>query len=209
MDKFFEKIDLKTVIIFGLVIVIFLLNMCSTDVSQDGKTVKIAGKTYTVIKHDVDTITIPVKQIVYRDGKNIYKENVIYKNIPSNIDTNGIIKNYYSQVIYKDTLNLDDSLGYVSVVDTISNNSILKRKWESHVNKIIIKDFSVVKELPKNQFFIGGFAGYNSQLSSIYLGPTIMLKNKKENTFNLGIAVGTGKEVLIQGSIYRIVKFNK
>ena len=35
-----------------------------------------------------------------------------------------------------------------------------------------------------------------------------MLKNKKENAINLGIAVGTGKEVLIQGSIYRIVKFN-
>ena len=76
MGKFFEKIDLKTVIIFGLVIVIFLLNMCSTDVSQDGKTVKIAGKTYTVIKHDIDTIMVPIKQIVYRDGKNIYKENI-------------------------------------------------------------------------------------------------------------------------------------
>jgi hypothetical protein len=209
MGKFFEKIDLKTVIIFGLVIVIFLLNMCSTDVSQDGKTVKIAGKTYTVIKHDIDTIMVPVKQIVYRDGKNIYKENIIYKTIPSNVDTNTIIKNYYSQLIYKDTLKLTDSLGYVSIVDTIFNNSILNRKWESHVNKIIIKDFTVVKELPKIQFFIGGFGGYNSQLSSIYLGPTIMLKNKKENTINLGIAVGTGKEVLIQGSIYRIVKLNK
>jgi len=209
MGKFFEKIDLKTVIIFGLVIVIFLLNMCSTDVSQDGKTVKIAGKTYTVIKHDIDTIMVPIKQIVYRDGKNIYKENIIYKTIPSNVDTNTIIKNYYSQLIYKDTLKLTDSLGYVSIVDTIFNNSILNRKWESHVNKIIIKDFTVVKELPKIQFFIGGFGGYNSQLSSIYLGPTIMLKNKKENTINLGIAVGTGKEVLIQGSIYRIVKFNK
>jgi hypothetical protein len=209
MGKFFEKIDLKTVIIFGLVIVIFLLNMCSTDVSQDGKTVKIAGKTYTVIKHDIDTIMVPIKQIVYRDGKNIYKENIIYKTIPSNVDTNTIIKNYYSQLIYKDTLKLTDSLGYVSIVDTIFNNSILNRKWESHVNKIIIKDFTVVKELPKIQFFIGGFGGYNSQLSSIYLGPTIMLKNKKENTINLGIAVGTGKEVLIQGSIYRIVKLNK
>lgn len=209
MGKFFEKIDLKTVIIFGLVIVIFLLNMCSTDVSQDGKTVKIAGKTYTVIKHDIDTIMVPIKQIVYRDGKNIYKENIIYKTIPSNVDTNTIIKNYYSQLIYKDTLKLTDSLGYVSIVDTIFNNSILNRKWESHVNKIIIKDFTVVKEQPKIQFFIGGFGGYNSQLSSIYLGPTIMLKNKKENTINLGIAVGTGKEVLIQGSIYRIVKFNK
>ena len=45
MGKIFEKIDLKTVIIFGLVIVIFLLNMCSTEVGPDGKTVKIAGKT--------------------------------------------------------------------------------------------------------------------------------------------------------------------
>jgi hypothetical protein len=209
MDKFFEKIDLKTVIIFGLVIVIFLLNMCSTDVSKDGGTVKIAGKTYTVIKHEVDTVVVPVKQIVYRDGKDIFKEEIVYKTVPSNVDTNGIIKNYYSQLIYKDTLKLKDSLGYVSIVDTIYNNSILNRRWESHVNKIIIKDLTVVKELPKNQFFIGGFGGYNSQLNSIYLGPTIMLKNKKQNTINLGIAVGTGKEVLIQGSIYRIVKFNK
>lgn len=209
MGNFFEKIDLKTVIIFGLVIVIFLLNMCSTDVSDDGKTVKIVGKTYTVIKHEVDTIVVPVKQLVYRDGKDIYRDSIVYVTVPSNVDTNNIIKNYYSQLIYKDTLKLNDSLGYVSVVDTIFNNSILGRKWESHVNKFIVKEVTIVKELPKNQFFVGGFSGYNSQLTSIYLGPSIMLKNKKENAINLGIAVGTGKEVLIQGSIYRIVKFNR
>jgi hypothetical protein len=134
---------------------------------------------------------------------------VVDVNVPSKVDTNTIIKNYYSQLIYKDTLKLKDSLGYVSVVDTVFNNSIIKRKWESHVNKIFVKELIIVKEAPKNQFFIGGFGGYNSQLSSIYLGPTIMLKNKKENTFNLGIAVGTGKEVLVQGSIYKIVKIKK
>lgn len=209
MGKIFEKIDLKTVIILGLVIVIFLLNMCSTEVGPDGKTAKIAGKTYTIIKHEVDTIVVPVNQIVYRDGKDIHTETTVYKIVPSNVDTNSIIKNYYSQIIYKDTLKLNDSLGYVSVVDTIFNNSILNRKWESHVNKFIVKEVTIVKELPKNQFFVGGFGGYNSQLNSIYLGPSIMLKNKKENAINLGIAVGTGDEVLIQGSIYRIVKFNK
>ena len=209
MGKIFEKIDLHTVIIFGLVIVIFLLNMCSTEVGPDGKTVKIAGKTYTIIKHEVDTIVVPVNQLVYRNGKDIYTEKIVYKTVPSNVDTNDIIKNYYSQLIYKDTLKLKDSLGYVSIVDTIFNNSISGRKWESHVNKFIVKEVTIVKELPKNQFFVGGFGGYNSQLNSIYLGPTIMLKNKKENAINLGIAVGTGKEVLIQGSIYRIVKFNK
>jgi hypothetical protein len=209
MDKFFEKIDFKTIIIFGLVIVIFLLNMCSTEKSDDGRTVKIAGKTYTIIKHEVDTVVLPVNQIVYRDGKDIYREQIVYKSVPSNIDTNDIIKNYYSQLIYKDTLKLNDSLGYISIVDTIFNNSISNRKWESHVNKFIVKDITIVKELPKNQFFVGGFAGFNTQLKSIYLGPTIMLKNKKDNAINLGIAVGTGKEVLIQGSIYKIVKFKK
>jgi len=209
MGKIFEKIDLKTVIIFGLIIVLLLLNMCSTDVSDDGKIVRIAGKTYTIVKHDVDTVIVPVNQIVYKKGEDIYKENLVYVNVPSKVDTNDILKNYYSQLIYKDTLKLNDSLGYVSVVDTIFNNSILSRKWESHVNKITIKEVTIVKELPKNQFFVGGFGGYNSQLKSVYLGPSIILKNKKENAINLGIAVGTGKELLIQGGIYRIVKFNK
>jgi len=209
MVKIFEKIDLKTVIIFGLIIVLLLMNMCSTDVSGDGQTVRIGRKTYTIVKHEVDTVVVPVNQIVYKKGEDIYKEMLVDVNVPSKVDTNTIIKNYYSQLIYKDTLKLKDSLGYVSVVDTVFNNSILKRKWESHVNKIFVKELIIVKESPKNQFFIGGFGGYNSQLSSIYLGPTIMLKNKKENTFNLGIAVGTGKEVLVQGSIYKIVKFKK
>lgn len=209
MNKFFEKIDTKTLIIFGLIIVIFLLNMCSTDVSDDGKKVKIAGKTYTIIKHEVDTIVVPIQQIVYRDGKEIYRENTVYVDVPSNVDTNSIIKNFYSQVVYKDTLRLSDSLGYISVIDTIFNNSISGRKWESYVNKFTVKETLYLKEDPRLQMFAGGFGGYNSGLNSVYFGPTIMLKNKKENTFNIGIGVGNGKEVLVQGSIYRLIRLKK
>ena len=32
---------------------------------------------------------------------------------------------------------------------------------------------------------------------------------KKENAINLGIAVGTGKEIIFQGSIYKIIKYNR
>ena len=209
MIKFFEKIDGKTLIIFGLIVVIFLLNMCSTDVSDDGSKVKIAGKTYTIIKHEIDTVEVPVQQIVYRDGKEIFHENIIYVDVPSNVDTNSIIRNYYSQVVYKDTLRLSDSLGYISVIDTIFNNSILNRKWESYVKKFTVRETLYLKQDPRLQFFVGGFGGFNSGLNSVYLGPTVMLKNKKENTFNLGIAVGTGKEVLLQGSIYRLIRLKK
>lgn len=210
MNNFIKNIDTKTIIIFGLIIVIFLLHMCSTDVSQDGKTVKIGNKTYTVVKHEVDTVKIPVKQIVYKSGEDIYHEKIVFvENKIHELDTNKILTDYYSKVIYKDTLKLKDSLGYITIIDTISNNELLNRKWESYVNKFIVKDVTILKESPKNQFFIGGFSGYNSKLNSIYLGPTIMLKNKKENTINIGVAVGTGREVLVQGSIYRIIKFNK
>lgn len=201
----FLKIDIKTIIIFGLLIVIFLLYKSSTD----GKTVTIGGKTYTVIKHQVDTMLVPVKQIVRKKGKDIYHEKIVYVNNNPNIDTVETVKDYFTQIVYKDTLKLQDSLGYITVLDTIYNNGILNRKWESYVNKFIIKDITILKETPKNQFFIGGFSGYNTGLKSIYLGPTIMFKNKKENAINLGIAVGTGKEIIFQGSIYKIIKYNR
>jgi hypothetical protein len=209
MGKFIDKVDMKTIVIFGLIIVIFLLNMCSTDVSNDGKTVKIAGKTYTIVKHEIDTVIVPVKQIVYKKGEDIYVDSTIYVEVPAVVDTSSIIQNYYSQVIYKDTLRLSDSLGYIALTDTIFNNSILNRKWESYVNKFTIREVTIVEPLPKNQLYVGGFGGFNSVLSSVYLGPTIMLKNKKDNMFGIGLGVGTGKEVLFQGNIYRRIKLKK
>jgi hypothetical protein len=113
--------------------------MCSTEVGPDGKTVKIAGKTYTIIKHEVDTIIVPVNQLVYRDGKDIYRDSIVYKTVPSNVDTNDIIKNYYSQLIYKDTLKLQDSLGFITITDSISKNKIKGRTFLSNVNKIKIR----------------------------------------------------------------------
>ena len=99
MGKFIDKVDMKTIVIFGLIIVIFLLNMCSTDVSNDGKTVKIAGKTYTIVKHEIDTVIVPVKQIVYKKGEDIYVDSTIYVEVPAVVDTSSIIQNYYKLII--------------------------------------------------------------------------------------------------------------
>lgn len=206
MINFLKKIDIKTIIILGLLIVIFLLHKCSTDVSNDGKTVKIGNRTYNVIKHKIDTVFVPVKQVVYKKGEDINHEKIVYVVTPKEIDTNKVVEDYYSQVVYKDTLKLKDSLGYVSVTDTISNNLILYRKWESHINKITFKEETILSETPRFQFFVGGFTGYNSKLKSIYLGPTLMMINKKQNAINLGVGVGTGKEILFQGGIYKKIK---
>jgi len=119
----------------------------------------INGKPYKVIEHVVDTQYVTKTNVEYRDGRVIYKEKPIYVKLPVEIDTMTILKNYYSKVVYIDTFKLPDSVGVVTVKDTISQNSILYRKWSSEVNKIIIKDSVIVEKLPKNIFYIGGMAG--------------------------------------------------
>ncbi len=193
--------DFKIVTIIALVIVIFFMGKCDKD-SVNGDKVKVNGQTYTVIKHTTDTLYVPQVKTVYKSGKTIYKEIPIYIDVPGNVDTPLVIKDYYTKNIYKDTLRLTDSLGYVSVTDTIFKNTILGRVWNSHINKMIIRDSIFLVEDPKTQFFIGGNVGYNTNPNFLVVGPTIGIKTKKERFINLGVGVGTNNNFYYQGGIY-------
>ena len=177
------------------------MGKCNRDSVNKNK-VKVNGQTYTIIKHTTDTLIIPQIKTVYKQGKTIYKETPIYIELPAKIDTNQVLKDYYSQNVYKDTLKLSENLGYVSVTDTISRNLILGRTWNSHINKIVIKDSIFLKEDPKTQFFIGGNVGYNTNPKSLIIGPTIGIKTKKERFINIGVGLGTNNNFYYQGGIY-------
>ena len=195
-----KKIDFKTIIIFGLIVGILCLRFC--NVKPDGKVVTINGKPYEVIKHTIDTVYTPIVQTVYKKGKDIYKEVPVYVQLPGDVDTVQVIKDYYSKVIYKDTLKLKDSLGYVSITDTIFNNSILGRVWDSHINKITINDRMIVKELPKNQFYLGSELGLNNQTVFTSFSPSLLLKTKKDRIFSVGVGLGPNKSIQCQGGVY-------
>jgi hypothetical protein len=195
-----KKIDFKTIIIFGLIVGILCLRFCS--VKPDGKVVTIDGKPYEVIKHTVDTLYVPTVQTVYKRGKDIYKEVPVYVQLPGDVDTVQVIKDYYSKVVYKDTLKLKDSLGYVSITDTIFNNSILGRVWDSHINKITINDRMIVKELPKNQFYLGSELGLNNQTVFTSFSPSLLLKTKKDRIFSIGVGLGPNQSIQCQGGVY-------
>ena len=194
-----KKIDFKTIIICGLILFIFSLRFCN---KPDGKIVTIDGKPYQVVKHTIDTVYTPVVQTVYKKGKDIYKEVPVYVQLPGDVDTVQVVKDYYSKVIYKDTLKLKDSLGYVSVTDTIFNNSILGRVWDSHINKIMINDKMIVKELPKNQFYLGSELGLNNQTVFTSFSPSLLLKTKKDRIFSVGIGLGPNQSIQCQGGVY-------
>jgi len=199
MKNLIKYIDLKVVTIIGLIIVILCLRSCKND---DGPIVKVDGKKYQVIKHKVDTVYVPTIQTVYKKGDVIYKEKPIYVQLPPRIDTVEVVKDYYSKVTYKDTLTLKDNLGYITLTDTIYQNKILGREWDSHINKVTIKDVSIVKELPKNEFYLGGLLGLNNKNGFTSVGPSVLLKTKKEKVFSVGVGLGPDKTIQYQGGIY-------
>ncbi len=208
--KFLEKIDLKTLLIFVLLIVILFMRMCQGPSSQkDPKVIKIDGKKYTVVKHEVDTIIQKVEKTVYKDGKTIYVERPIYVNVPPNVDTNYILRNYYSKLVYIDTLKVNDTMGYIVVKDTIFKNKILNRVWDSHLNKFTVREILYVEQLPKVQVFLGGNIGFDNVNIINYAGPTVLVKDKKDKLYSLGVGYSGNKAISVQGGMYWKIKLKK
>jgi hypothetical protein len=208
--KFLKQLDLKTLTILGLIVVLLLMRMCSYNGNpQKGDTIKINGKKYTVIKKEVDTIYVPTVQTVYRPGDSIYVDVPIYVNVPPNVDTNLILKDYYTKFTYKDTLRLKDSLGYIAIRDTIFKNRILDRVFDAHVNKIKITEKIYLEPEKKLEFYLGGTIGFDKVDIINFAGPTLMLIDKKDRVYSLGAGYNNAKTLSIQGGMYWRLKLKK
>jgi hypothetical protein len=207
------KIDIKTILIVILGIALLLTNMCSGDKTKTNKeTIKIGGKKYELLSSNVDTQYVPVEKIVLRPGKTIYKDTTIYLPIPLSVDTMNILRSYFAKNVYIDTLQLSDSLGFLVVTDTLHQNSIYNRLWYTKINKVTINDKKVVKELPKNQFFVG----FNTNVNKVDIvgsaGVITTLKTKDDRMYNLGIGLmntSNGVSPYIGGGMQWKIKLTK
>jgi hypothetical protein len=100
-----DYLDFKSIIIICLVIVILLLKMCSPKPPvKPGDDIKVKGKKYVVLHRIIDTQYIPKTKIVYKPGETIYVEKPIYIDVPADVDTGAILKDYYAKRVYKDTI---------------------------------------------------------------------------------------------------------
>ena len=189
-----KLLNLKNIAIAALVVIV-LLEYFNPGGKMPGRTIRIAGKAYEVIKHEIDTVDIVKTKIVTKKGEDIYHETIVEKEVkvPVNVDTNLILKEYYTKVLYKDVLVLPDSLGTVAVTDTISQNKIFGRTFNANVKQRVIKETTIVKELPKNQVYFG-FGGQFNKVDFIGgLSTGVILKTKKDKIYqvNLGVTNST------------------
>lgn len=208
----YKKFDIKTIAIVFLLAIILIMSMfngCGSSNKDKGDIIKIDGKKYEVIKHEIDTFNQEVVKTVTKPGKDIYHDTTIYVPVPQEVDTEKILKDYYAKKVKKDTLYLPDSLGLVSVTDTLYKNDILARTWNASVIKQLVVDRMIVKEQAKNQIYIGMVLGVDRIKILDYVGPSIIVKTKKDRLYSAGFGYSHDGAVSVQGGVYWKIRLKK
>ena len=211
-----KLLNLKNIAIV-LLIVIVVFQQCGGDKTKTGEIVKVDGKKYELIKHEIDTVEVVKTKVVTKKGEDIYHETIKEVTIPAIIDTQALLQDYFAKNIYKDTLQLPDSLGIVSLIDTITQNKILGRTFNASVKQRVIKETTIVKELPKTKLFYGFEGGFNKVDVVSHLGFGVLVNTKKDKMFHLGLGVanrttdGTSGALspYIGGGVYWKLKLKK
>ena len=202
---------IKEIIIISLVVIIALQRGCGTDYG-DKEIVKVDGKDYELIKQETDTIYIEKEvQVTKYVPKYITKEVIKEVEIPANVDSLAIIKDYFSKVTVTDTLNLDydfpkevtdslgnkpaSSLGYGILTDIISQNRIESREIDWFFKIPTVYNTTIVKELPKTEFYYGFGVGVDQTNGFGNLSLNGLVKTKKKQIYglNLGLSNQAGQ----------------
>ena len=156
-------------------------------------------ETKPIVITKYDTI-VEVKNIVkYKRGESIpfVVLDTIVK-IDEIHDTIKIISDYSRTYAYYDTLKID-SVQYVYVSDTISQNKILGRGYGGHFVQKTITIKNDIYHKPKNELFLGLIGDYRRLDQKLGVGVGVIYKKQKEGyTFNYTtnhISVGLYKKL--------------
>ena len=188
MKKYFG--DIRNLIILVLIVVILLLRQCSGD---GGEITPSEPTIVTKVETKYDTITIDKKVYVPKwKTKIVTQVDSILVNTP--IDTLEVLKDYYAKNVFVDKIELD-SLGFVTITDTIWKNTLFNRLVES---EIIIPTTTVTQTeyINPREFYVGfGLNGTSKQFN--YIGGSVLYRTRKKQAFGLGIGLNDQFEPII------------
>lgn len=180
----FVKTNFLNLVVLVLILVL-LLQRCEAPKPTDGPT--IVRDTTWIIK---DSTVYSKPQIVKTIPVDVSHDTIINHYIP---DTNyaallvqyqEVVKKYLATNLYSDSVRID-TIGYVKVTDTVSQNQILKRGYRINVKYPIITNTITLPAPKKNQLYVGGEVegSLTNLVSGINAG--LLFKNKKDQIFGL------------------------
>jgi len=189
-----ERIQSITIVV--LVIIILLMSKCSGGDSSRPVDTKVVTETKIVW----DTLEVEKKVYIPKWRTKVEtKYDTTYVEVPAEVDTMDILKDYYSKYVYVDTLFLD-TLGYITLVDTVTENKIFNRTNipEIRIPTKIQKDVVYINE---REFYAGMGARTNGKNIS-WMGLEGLYRTKKGNTFTLGIGTDNENNFSVGGGVH-------
>jgi hypothetical protein len=227
MFKFIKK-NIKNIIIIALAInLIYLSGIFSKK--GDIETIRVDGKEYELLSQKIDTVVVEKEvKVTEYVPKTVFRTDTVRVAIPADVDTTAILEDYFASYTVVDTLKLDydfpdgvttesgakpSTLGYGVLTDILSQNKIQSRKVDWTFQIPTIYNTTIVKELPKNEFYFGGGLGYSKEnfLQTASGGLLWKTKGQRVIGLQLGINNSTVGEVteftpFIEGSYFIKIK---
>ena len=211
----------REILILLLLGIILFLRGCGEDYG-DKTLVEVDGEQYELLESKTDTIFVEKEvKVTKYVPKYITKEVIKEVEIPVDVDSLAIIKDYFSKVTVKDTLSLaydfppvvtdslgnkpSGDLGFGILTDIISQNRIESREIDWYFKIPTVYNTTIVKELPKNEFYIGFGTGIDQTNGLNNLSGNVLFKTKKLNIYglNLGLSNQLGEyKPFVGGSMY-------
>ena len=186
------KNNLQILLFIALVIIILSSRICSFDKNiEPGKTITV---TETLISYDTINNTIP-KYIPK------WKTKIEIDTFYAPIDTMKVLRDYYAKYLYVDTIKID-TIGYLVVKDSITENKILSRNIKTDillpVTTITTTNTTYINKL---EFYLGlKVQGRADQLN--YIGGEFLLKTKQRQAYSLGVGLNNELKPIISGGLY-------
>lgn len=193
-----SKINFTYIIIAVLVAIILLQRSCSS-VSTSEEPVVIT-KYDTVWKETHDTL---IKKVFVDKVEYVPYEKIIFANVED------CMKEYNRRTTYKDTIALD-SLGTITVIDTVFQNSLKERTiFKNYKIPLVTKTTTIIKQAdPKRQLYIGGnLFGDRRTLQSFT--PGLLYKDRKDRIFQANVGVDFDGTLTFGVGTYWKINLNK
>ena len=112
----------------------------------------------------------------------------VHDTIQSIVDTNFIVSQYLnSKNIFINTYKFDKKQGSITIIDTISNNKIIGRKYTTKITPIV--DTLRFPEPFKRQVFGGIEGGFNRPDFVSSVGVGFLINSKSDRIYQLGFGV--------------------
>ena len=192
------KFDLKYIVIITLVIIIILMRSCESTIVP--KEPVVITKYDTIWKETHDTI---VKKVTIDKITYVPYEKIIFANVED------CMKEYNRRTTYKDTIALD-SLGTITVIDTVFQNSLKERTYiKNYKIPLVTKTVTIIKQPdPKRQLYIGGnLFGDRRTLQSFT--PGLLYKDRKDRIFQANVGVNFDGTLMFGVGTYWKINLNK